>query len=1126
MPLQTRQFIALFGKNVKLLCSRRSILGTLFTSIVIPVAISLLLAVLVFLFFPKATFGVGSPHPVRNVLDAMNAKPGILVLVNNGSSVGGSIDKVIYQVAKPLLDAKKEVLITNSTDKLSSTCSVNYQGQTPCFAAVVFQSSTTEGPGGKWNYVLRNAFDLGDLNGDITKDNNGMQYYLFPLQHAVDSAIASVESTRSPNSASNVTQLPPVVNNWMFTAQTEEQWNRKMVREVLILNIDVVSLAWLMAFIGLVFKLVSFMAKEREMEMSDLIESMMPNRKRWEPQAIRLTSTFWAFTLIYLPGWFLAAVFMKVGLLNHSSAAIPIITFLLAGMAMVSFSMLGASFFRRAHLSSILVAGIAIILAIMGQIKSKKMSNAAMAITSLLFTPMNMVNIVITCCRWEQADQVIDLSKSAPTTDDEQPQSTLPVFVLWIFFFIQIIAYPILAATVERMLWGTAASRSGRTISADPNSAAPPVVVSNATKVYKKDPFRTILLKLLRRYTEPVVAVDNLSLSALRGDIVMLVGSNGCGKTTTLGAIAGFHDLSSGHITVDGSGGIGICPQKNVLWNSLTVEEHVWIFNRLKTNGTRLSDTAADLETLIALCGLNEKRKTRAKYLSGGQKRKLQLLLMLIGDSRVCCVDEASGGLDPLSRRWIWDILLAERGRRTFILTTHFLDEAEYLADHMVIMSKGAVKAEGSVSELKNKLGNGYRLQIRTPRTDDRELATDEKFDRILSLPDSSSVISAIRELEAQGITNYQIAGPTIEEVFMKLATDKDAMHDELTTEDMHWDASRALPTSSPERDPKESDSQEMERRRQVGAVRQAVILFGKRLTVLRRNPLPILLALLLPIIAAVCLMGLMKKVVNPDCDLQIHEAWTSRPYLPYYDTMMLIGPSPLSNENVTFLLDTFPNTTFRNALNSSTASTLFQHVGSWDEFSSLTHQKFANISPGAFYLGDAVNPPTFSVRSSMYYGEGIMGVFMQNILNVLITGVKIAASIQNFDSSLPPDTSESLQFTFFFGLVMCLAPAMFSLYPTRERVKSVRAMEYSNGVRPLPLWIAYALFDTGIATTSAIVAMAIFATSMKNAWFGLGYLLVVLLLYGVAAVLLSYLVSKVTKSAFSSFVAAAGGQA
>jgi ABC-type multidrug transport system ATPase subunit len=204
---------------------------------------------------------------------------------------------------------------------------------------------------------------------------------------------------------------------------------------------------------------------------------------------------------------------------------------------------------------------------------------------------------------------------------------------------------------------------------------------------------------------------------------MVLVGANGCGKTTVLNAIAGLSSITGGSIAIDGSGGIGLCPQKNVLWNGLTVEQHAGIFYTLKT--VNPTDMIQDINKLINLCGLDEKRKSYARTLSGGQKRKLQLIMMLIGGSRVCCVDEVSGGLDPLSRRRVWDILLAERGRRTFILTTHFLDEAEYLADHMAIISRGRLKAEGSTSELKARLGNGYRFSVPpgTENLDEHDIA-------------------------------------------------------------------------------------------------------------------------------------------------------------------------------------------------------------------------------------------------------------------------------------------------------------------------------------------------------------------------------------------------------------------
>src|SRR5438046_2581995 len=141
--------------------------------------------------------------------------------------------------------------------------------------------------------------------------------------------------------------------------------------------------------------------------------------------------------------------------------------------------------------------------------------------------------------------------------------------------------------------------------------------------------------------------------------------------------------VTSGTITVDGRRGLGICPQKNVLWPDVKVSEHIRIFNDLKTSG---KGDGKEILQLIKSVDLDRKLHAKAKTLSGGQKRKLQLGMMLTGGSGVCAVDEVSSGLDPLSRRKIWDILLAERGRRTIILTTHFLDEADLLADHIVIL--------------------------------------------------------------------------------------------------------------------------------------------------------------------------------------------------------------------------------------------------------------------------------------------------------------------------------------------------------------------------------------------------------------------------------------------------------
>ena len=145
-----------------------------------------------------------------------------------------------------------------------------------------------------------------------------------------------------------------------------------------------------------------------------------------------------------------------------------------------------------------------------------------------------------------------------------------------------------------------------------------------------------------------------------------------------------------------------------MLWDELNVFEHVRIFNQLKSVGKY--DTRNQIEELIRACDLGHKLKARSKTLSGGQKRKLQLAMMFTGGSKVCCVDEVSSGLDPLSRRKIWEILLAERGDRTFLLTTHFLDEADILADYVAILSRGLLKAKGTSVQLKHEVGAGYHI--------------------------------------------------------------------------------------------------------------------------------------------------------------------------------------------------------------------------------------------------------------------------------------------------------------------------------------------------------------------------------------------------------------------------------
>ncbi|XP_075300324.1 phospholipid-transporting ATPase ABCA7 isoform X3 [Opisthocomus hoazin] len=216
------------------------------------------------------------------------------------------------------------------------------------------------------------------------------------------------------------------------------------------------------------------------------------------------------------------------------------------------------------------------------------------------------------------------------------------------------------------------------------------------------------------------VAVNGLSLDFYEGQITSLLGHNGAGKTTTMSILTGLLPPTSGTAYVLGRDirsdidsvrkTMGTCPQHNVLFDTLTVEEHVWFYGRLK--GLSAERVTAEVEQLIQDVGLPHKRREQTRTLSGGMQRKLSVAIAFVGGSRVVVLDEPTAGVDPHSRRSIWELLLKYRKGRTIILSTHYMDEAELLGDRVAIISRGRVRCCGSPLFLKARLGTGYRLTL------------------------------------------------------------------------------------------------------------------------------------------------------------------------------------------------------------------------------------------------------------------------------------------------------------------------------------------------------------------------------------------------------------------------------
>lgn len=230
-----------------------------------------------------------------------------------------------------------------------------------------------------------------------------------------------------------------------------------------------------------------------------------------------------------------------------------------------------------------------------------------------------------------------------------------------------------------------------------------------------------LVCQALRKvYDSGKVAVKGLHLAVAENECFGLLGENGAGKSTTLSMLTGMFSPSDGTALVGGYDirteidqvhlSMGLCPQFDILWNDLTVREHLLFYARLK--GIDSGEESEHVDRLIAEVGLSKAKNKRADALSGGMRRRLSIAIALVGDSRIVFLDEPTTGLDAASRRQIWAIVRRAKRGRAIILTTHSMDEAELLCGRIGILAHGQLRCIGNQQHLKSHFGEGVRLKI------------------------------------------------------------------------------------------------------------------------------------------------------------------------------------------------------------------------------------------------------------------------------------------------------------------------------------------------------------------------------------------------------------------------------
>jgi ABC-2 type transport system ATP-binding protein len=279
-----------------------------------------------------------------------------------------------------------------------------------------------------------------------------------------------------------------------------------------------------------------------------------------------------------------------------------------------------------------------------------------------------------------------------------------------------------------------------------------------------------IVVRDLRKSYDGVEALRGVSFDVRAGEVFGLLGPNGAGKTTTVEILEGYRRRDGGEVSVldhDPSGAprglrerIGVVLQESEQYPLLTVREVHRMFAGYYAR-------PRDVDEVVELVGLNEKRDARVKTLSGGQKRRLDLGVALVGDPDLVFLDEPTTGFDPAARRSAWELVRSLRSLgKTILLTTHYLDEAQQLADRVAVIRGGRIVSQGTPAEL---IGEARSAEIRFRRDGELVVVETDEPTRVLHELTSDALRDG-RELE-----HLEVRRPTLEDVYLELVEDEES---------------------------------------------------------------------------------------------------------------------------------------------------------------------------------------------------------------------------------------------------------------------------------------------------------------------------------------------------------------
>nr|XP_058142182.1 phospholipid-transporting ATPase ABCA3-like [Dasypus novemcinctus] len=621
-----------------------------------------------------------------------------------------------------------------------------------------------------------------------------------------------------------------------------------------------------------------------------------------------------------------------------------------------------------------------------------------------------------------------------------------------------------------------------------------------------------------------ITAVRNLSLNAYEGQITALLGPNGAGKTTTLSILSGLIVPTRGQVFINGFDiskdmvhirkNLGLCPQNDLLFDNLTVAEHLYFYCVIK--GVSRERYKTEVNKMLTAFDLQEKLDSFSKSLSGGMKRKLSIIIALIGGSKVVILDEPSSGMDPVSRRATWDLLQQYKQDRTILLTTHYMDEADILGDRIAIMVRGTLHCCGSSIFLKRIYGVGYHLvMVKEPNCDVEEVIELINY-HIPGAVLENNVAAELSFVLPKEDTN-RVGNLAESKGFQSKRDTFSEPSKTKQTKNQNMNVPRNFERSD------SSDSSTVEENSDIvfntGCnlyCQQFYAMLVKRMTFTWRNWKLVLLQILgLLGIAYYLLRGVNVSRTSKEPTRQMDLDEYGRTTVPYSISGSSVLPENLI-KNLKIMLKDKQN--------------LEKVQGDLEDYL-LKNEKCIYSCIVAFsieVIGDRKNI-TFWFNNEAYHSPSLALAILDNIIFKTLSGPDSSITVSN--KPQPQRTTITRQntrqlvgvqvaVTLFFG--MSILVSSFCLLTVSERITKAKHLQFVSGVYATNFWVSALLWDFAVFFIACCLLMVVFVLCNLNVMIENYHFLdtmIIFMLFGWSVIPFMYLLSFLFSSSTSAYI-------